>query len=84
MSTHKNNVTVTLLYADSSTRNYTFEDVADEDLRNVKSVVKTINKNENNQYASFYATFISPDGAAVSKIDAARILSVEEEVLYNG
>ena len=49
MSTLKNNVTVTLLYVDGDTRSYTFEDVAENDLLNVKSVVKAINKNENNQ-----------------------------------
>ena len=49
----------------------------------VKSVVKAINKNENNQYAAFYSTFISPDGAAVEKIESARIVSIEEEVLYS-
>lgn len=83
MSTHKNNVTVTLSFADADTRSYTFENVADEDLRNVKSLVKAINKNENNQYADFYSTFISQDGAAVTGIEAARIVSVEEEVLYS-
>lgn len=83
MSTLKNNVTVTLLYVDGDTRSYTFEDVAINDLMNVKSVVKAINKNENNQYAAFYSTFISPDGAAVEKIEAARIVSTEEEVLYS-
>ena len=49
----------------------------------VKSVVKAINKNENNQYAAFYSTFISPDGAPVEKIEAARIVSTQEEVLYS-
>ena len=83
MSTLKNNVTVTLLYNDDTTRNYTFENVASNDLMAVKSVVKAINKNENNQYAAFYSTFISPDGAAVEKIESARIVSIEEEVLYS-
>lgn len=83
MSTLKNNVTVTLLYQDGDSRSYTFENVADNDLINVKSVVKAINKNENNQYDAFYSTFISSDGAAVEKIEAARIVSTEEEVLYS-
>lgn len=83
MSTYKNNVTVTLIFDDDSTRSYTFENVADNDLPNVKAVVKAINKNENNQYAAFYSTFISNDGAAVTGIDAARIVSIEEEVLYS-
>ena len=72
-----------MLYNDDTTRNYTFENVASNDLMAVKSVVKAINKNENNQYAAFYSTFISPDGAAVEKIEAARIVSTEEEVLYS-
>ena len=83
MSTFKNNVIVTLLYADNTTRSYTFEDVADNDLLNVKSVVKAINKNENNRYVEFYHTFVSNNGAAVTKIEAARIVSTEEEVLYS-
>ena len=83
MSTLKNNVTVTLLYQDGDSRSYTFENVASNDLMSVKSVVKAINKNENNQYAAFYSTFISQDGTAVEKIEAARIVSVEEEVLYS-
>lgn len=83
MSTHKNNVTVTLLFEDYSSRSYTFEDVSDNDLPNVKDVVLAINQNENNQYAAFYSTFISNDGAPVTKIEAARIVSTEEEVLYS-
>ena len=80
----KNNVTVTLLYSDDSTRNYTFENVAAVDLPNVKDVVLAINKNQNSQYAAFYSTFISNEGASVTGIDAAMIVSIEEEVLYNG
>ena len=84
MSQLKNNVTVTLLYDDSTTRNYTFENVAAVDLPNVKGVVKAINKNQDNQYAAFYSTFISNEGTSVTGIDAAKIVSIEEEVLYNG
>ena len=84
MSTIKNNVTVTLLYDDDSTRNYMFENVAAVDLPNVKDVVLAINKNQNSQYAAFYSTFISNEGASVTGIDAAKIVSIEEEVLYNG
>ena len=80
----KNNVTVTLLYDDDSTRNYTFENVASNDLMAVKDVVKAINKNQDSQYAAFYSTFISNEGASVTGIDAAKIVSIEEEVLYNG
>lgn len=83
MSTRKNNVIVTLLYQDDTTRNYTFENVADTDLLNVRNIVQAINANQNNQYAAFYSTFISNDGAAVSKIESAKIVSIEEEVLYS-
>ena len=79
----KNNVTVTLLYDDDSTRNYTFENVAAVDLPNVKDVVLAINKNQNSQYAAFYSTFISNEGASVARINAAKIVTIEEEVLYN-
>ena len=80
----KNNVTVTLLYSDDSTRNYTFENVAAVDLPNVKDVIKAINKTQDSQYAACYSTFISNEGASVTGIDAAKIVSIEEEVLYNG
>ena len=84
MSQLKNNVTVTLLYDDSTTRNYTFENVATVDFPNVKGVVKAINKNQNDQYATFYSTFISNEGASVARINSAKIVTIEEEVLYNG
>ena len=84
MSQLKNNVTVTLLYDDDTTRNYTFENVATVDLPNVKGVVKAINKNQNDQYAAFYSTFISNEGASVARINSAKIVTIEEEVLYNG
>lgn len=83
MSNRKNNVIVTLLYDDDSTRNYTFENVADVDLLNVRNIVQAINANQNNQYDAFYSTFISNNGVAVSKIDSAKIVSIEEEVLYS-
>ena len=83
MSTRKNNVVITLLYSDDTTRNYTFEDVANNDLINVKTIVKAINKNQNDQYAAFYSIFISNDGATVTRIDAARIICTQEEVLYS-
>lgn len=84
MSSHKNNVIVGLLYEDSSTHSYTFEDVADNDLPAIKSKIKTINANANNEYENFYKTFVSSDGEAVLKIESCKIVSVEEEVVYSG
>ena len=78
------NVVVTLLYEDDSTRNYTFENVASADLENVKSKILAINENANDEYANFYQTFVSSDGAAVTKIESAKIVNIEEEVIYNG
>ena len=83
MSQLKNNVTVTLLYNDNSIRNYTFENVATVDLPNVKGVVKAINKNQDTHDAAVYSTFISHEGASVARINSAKIVTIEEEVLYN-
>ena len=83
MSTYKDNVTVTLLYEDDATRNYTFENVADANIISIKSAISDINKNENAKYAAFYSTFISNEGAAVTRIDAAKIVSIEEEEIYS-
>ena len=79
-----NNVIVTLLYDDDSTRTYTFENVATADLTNVKAKIQSINANSNDEYANFYQTFVSKDGAAVTRIESAKIVTIEEEVIYSG
>ena len=84
MSSSQNNVTITLLYEDDSTRNYTFEGVANADLVSVKSKIQSINANANNEYANFYQTFVSKDGEAVTRISSAKIVQIEEEVIYSG
>lgn len=83
MSTRKSNVVVTLLYADNTTRNYTFENVTNATLISIKAAIVAINKNENDQFAAFYSTFISQNGAAVTRIDSAKIVSIQEEVLFD-
>ena len=83
MSTLKNSVVVSLLYSDNSTRNYTFENVADANLLAIKAAIVAVNKNDNDQYAAFYSTFISTDGAPVTRIDSAKIISTQEEVLFD-
>lgn len=83
MSSRTNNVVVTLLYDDDSTRNITFEGVASADLSAVKSKIQAINANANNEYANFYQTFISDDGEPVVKIESAKIVCIEEEVIYS-
>lgn len=84
MSSQTNNVIITLLYEDGDTRNITFEGVASEDLAAVKSKIKAINANANNEYENFYKTLVSDDGEPVEKIESCRIVSVEEEVVYSG
>ena len=84
MSSQTNNVIVTLLFDDDSTRNITFEGVADEDLLSVRSKIKAINANANNEYANFYQTFVSDDGEPVVKIESCKIVNIEEEVIYSG
>lgn len=84
MSSVQTNVIITLLYEDDSTRNYVFEDVAAADLLNIRDKINAINENANNEYQNFYKTFISDDGEPVSKIISAKIVSLEEEVIYNG
>ena len=84
MSSVQTNVIITLLYEDDSTRNYVFENVAAADLLNIRDKINAINENANNEYQNFYKTFISDDGEPVSKIISAKIVSLEEEVIYNG
>lgn len=84
MSSLTNNVVVTLLYDDDSTRNITFEGVANDDLMAVKSKIQSINANANNEFTNFYQTFVSDDGEPVVKIESCKIVSIEEEVIYSG
>lgn len=84
MSTFKINVTVELLYEDGTTRSYTFENVETEALSDLKAKIFAINANENDEYANFYKTFVSNDGAKVWRISSAKYTAIEEEVLYNG
>ena len=84
MSTLTNNVVVTLLFEDDSTRNITFEGVEEDDLADIKSKIQSINANANNEFANFYQTFISDDGEPVIKIESCKIISTQEEVIYSG
>ena len=77
MSSTSNKVIITLLYEDDSTRNYTFENVQNADLANVKDKIIAINEN-------FYKTFVSIDGEAVINIESCKIVVIEEEVIYSG
>lgn len=84
MSSRTNNVIVTLLFDDDSTRNITFEGVDSSVLADVKDKVIAINENANNEYENFYATFVSDDGEPVVKIESCKLVSTQEEVIYSG
>ena len=84
MSSLTNNVVITLRFDDDSKRNITFENVSSDDLMTVKAKIQSINANANNEYANFYATFISDDGEPVVKIESCKIISTHEDVIYSG
>jgi len=84
MSSRTNNVVLTLLFEDDSTRNITFEGVASADLAAVKLKIISINENANDEYANFYQTFVSDDGDPVVKIESCKIVAIDEEVIYSG
>ena len=84
MSSQQNNVIVKFLYDDDTTRNYTFENVAQADLLNVRSKIAAINANANDEYANFYQTFVSEDGETFVRIESAKIITIEEEEVYSG
>ncbi len=84
MSAYKINVTVELLYEDGTTRSYTFENVGSEALSSLKAKIFAINANQNDEYANFYNTFVSNDGAKFWRISAAKYTAIEEEVIYDG
>ena len=80
----KNNVIVTLLYEDDTTRTYTFENVQNDAIMTVKAKILDINANSDGEYNNFYQIFVSDDGEAVTKIESCKIVSVEEEIIYEG
>ena len=83
MSSTSNNVVITLIYEDYTTRIYTLEDVS-ADLEDIKLKILQINENANNQYENFYKTFVSPNGYAVTKIESCKVVQTVEEVIYSG
>lgn len=74
-------VKVGLLYQDGTTRNYTFEGVADSVLPDVVDKIKAINAAPS---SAFHQTFVSNDGSPVLRIGSGQITSTEETVIYTG
>ncbi len=73
-------VVITLAYDDATRRNYTFSGVAEEEIADVKDRILAINAN---MPANFRSTFVSEGGTQVKMIAAGKIITLEEEVIYN-
>ncbi len=73
-------VMITLAFLDSSKRTYTFSGVAPEEGGEISDRVKAINANMSE---AFKQTFVSNDGAPCVMIAAAKMVMVEEEVIYS-
>ena len=72
-------VQLTLVYSDATTRNLTFNGVEEEAIPDVKEKVQAINAN---MPAVVAATFVSANGAPVTMIRSAKIITTQEEVIY--
>lgn len=72
-------VQLTLVYSDATTRNLTFNGVDSTATGSVKAKVKAINAN---MPAVVSATFVSANGAPVTMIRSAKIITTQEEVIY--
>lgn len=74
------NVQITLAFQDSTSRTYTFSGVEEEAVPDVKDKILAINAN---MPEAFKRTFVSNAGAQCVMISAGKIISIEEEVIYN-
>ena len=81
MSEVTTSVRVGLLYQDGTTRNYTFEGVADSVVADVATKIKAINANSDD---NFHKTFVSNDGSPVLRIGSGQVTTTEETVIYTG
>ena len=81
-----NAIGLTFEYADGTTRNYNFTGMANSALENLKSNVRTLNTTLEDSVAgaAYHETFISNDGAPVTKISKAKYSVTEEQVIYRG
>lgn len=81
-----NSAVLTLEYADTSTRNITFNDVSSTALGTIKARAMALNETiaDSVTGAAYRETFISDDGAEITRIKAAKYTVTEESVIYNG
>lgn len=81
-----NSAVLTLEYDDASTRNVTFNDVDDLALANIKTRAMDLNDTiaDSIQGAAYRETFISDNGAPITRISKAKYTVTEETVIYRG
>lgn len=81
-----NSATLTLEYADATTRTITFNDVATSALGNIKANAIALNTTlaDSVTGAAYHETFISDAGAPIKKISKAKYTVTEEQVIYRG
>lgn len=81
-----NSIVLGFEYEDGATRNYTFTGMNNSALEDLKRKVLALNTTISDQTAGapYKETFISDDGAPVTKIAKAKYIVTEEQVIYRG
>lgn len=75
---------ITLVYEDATSKNYTFNGVDEMMIGGVKDKVIAINQSLTAGTANDFAnTFVSANGQPCKLISDARIITIEQEVIYN-
>lgn len=73
------NLVLVLVFADSTSRTYTLNGMEQEAVPDVKDKILALNEN---MPENFKRTFVSNNGAQCATIANAKIVSIEEEVIY--
>lgn len=78
--------TLQLEYSDGNTRNITFDEIPMSVLPNLKANVLNLNATiaDSVQGAAYKDTFISNDGAPITRISGAKYTATETAVIYRG
>lgn len=81
-----NSASLTLEYSDATSRNITFNDVDAAALGNIKARAMALNTTlaDSVQGAAYHETFISDNGAPITRISKAKYTVTEESVIYRG
>ena len=81
-----NNVKITMAYQDATKRSYTFTGVAAANLSDVKTNVLSFNNELAEETATgeeIAGTFVSANGSPCKMITEAKIISIDQEVVYS-